>query len=104
MNVGANVLAYDIRNAINTALLLFALVVEAVAFVHCLTQRPTAFGAIGTMSKGGWLGLIIASVAITVFGQYLLGPFAFIAVAIPAIYMLDVRPALKDATDGPNSW
>ena len=39
-------------------MLLFSVVVQAVAFVHCLTQRADAFPAIGTLPKGAWLAII----------------------------------------------
>jgi Protein of unknown function (DUF2516) len=90
-------------------LVLVVLVVEIVAFVNCLTQRAEAFPVVGSISKGGWLGITGASVFFTL----LLGPtfitgafaiFGMIAVAAALVYLLDVRPALRDAVDGHGSW
>jgi hypothetical protein len=84
-------------------LLLVVLVVEIIAFVNCLTQRAEAFPVIGSIPKGGWLGLTGAAIFFTLF----LGPFSIfgmVAVAAALIYLLDVRPALREAVDGNGSW
>jgi hypothetical protein len=90
-------------------LALVVLVVEIVAFVNCLTQRAEAFPVVGSISKGGWLAITGASMFFTL----LLGPavvtgtyaiFGMIAVAAALVYLLDVRPALRDAVDGHGSW
>src|SRR5436309_2291736 len=94
----------EVRHSIDLALLVLALVIEAFAFVNCLTQRSDAFSAIGTLSKGAWLGLTGAALIITLLIQAAVGLLGFIAITIAAIYLLDVRPALRDAADGPNSW
>jgi hypothetical protein len=94
----------DVRRSIDYALLVVALIIEAFAFINCLTQRSDAFGAIGTLSKGLWLALTGASLLVTVLSQYALGLLGFIAITIAAVYLLDVRPALRDAADGPSSW
>ena len=88
---------------VNWVLLLVVLVVEIIAFVNCLTQRAEAFPVVGSIPKGGWLGLTGAAIFFTLF----LGPFSIfgmVAVAAALIYLLDVRPALRDAVDGHGSW
>lgn len=87
--------------AVNIATLLICIV----AFVHCVIQRVDAFQAIGTFSKGIWLALLGASLMINLFGLAgLFGPLAgmviMITVIIALVYLLDVRPALRDAVDG----
>lgn len=97
----------DVVDKINLGLYIFALVIEALAFVHCLVQRADAFPAIGTMSKGVWLGLTGGSLLLTLIAPVLFGPlslFGLIAITIAAVYLLDVRPALRDAVDGHGSW
>jgi hypothetical protein len=91
----------------NLALLLFALVIEVIAFGHCLVQRPDAFPAINTLPKGGWLALTGGAVLVTLlslpYGS-VLGLLGLAAIAIAGIYLLDVRPALRDAVDGQGPW
>jgi uncharacterized protein DUF2516 len=84
-------------------LLLVVLVVEIIAFVNCLTQRAEAFAVVGSIPKGGWLALTGGAIFFTLF----LGPFTIfgmVAIAAALIYLLDVRPALRDAVDGHGSW
>lgn len=90
---------------INFILLVFTLVVEIVALLHCVSQRSDAFAAVGTLSKGAWLGLMAVGILLTTLA--FLGSLVFfglMAVAIPAVYLLDVRPALRDAVDGHGPW
>lgn len=94
----------DVKASINLALLVVALVIEAFAFINCLTQRSDSFGAIGTLSKGVWLALTGGALLVTLLTQYAIGILGFIAITIAAIYLLDVRPALREAGDGPNTW
>jgi hypothetical protein len=75
---------------INRLLLIFALVIEVVSFVHCLIQRPDAFPAINTLPKAGWLALIGGSMLVTLLSG--------------SVYLLDVRPALRDAAAGGGPW
>jgi hypothetical protein len=89
---------------VNLLLLVFVLLIEVAAFGHCLLQRPDAFAAIGTLPKGAWLALIGGSVLVTLLSRSALGILGLIAITIAAVYLLDVRPALRDAIDGRGSW
>jgi hypothetical protein len=100
----APVFFIDVRGSIELALLVVALVIEAFAFVNCLTQRSESFGSIGTLSKGGWLALNGGALLVTLLTRYAIGILGLIAITIAAIYLLDVRPALREAGEGPSSW
>jgi hypothetical protein len=103
MATAAPIFYLDVTHYINLVLFVFSLVVEGVALVHCLTQRADAFPAIGTLPKGAWIGIIAVTMLLTVA----LGPismFGLIGIAAAAIYLLDVRPGLRDATDGHGPW
>lgn len=90
---------------INLVLLVVTLVVTLSAFIHCLLQRADAFPAIGTLPKGAWLAIIGVSMLLSLlFRSGPLGLFSFIAVIAAAVYLLDVRPALRDATGGKGPW
>jgi len=94
----------DIQAWIDRLLFVFALVIEVVSFVHCLIQRPDAFPAINTLPKAAWLAMIGGSVLVTLLSQSALGILGLVAVTIAAIYLLDVRPALRDAAAGGGPW
>jgi hypothetical protein len=93
---------------LNLALYIFALVIEVVAFAHCLVQRPDAFPAINTLPKGAWLALTGGSVLVTLIflasSGNVTGMLGLITITVAAVYLLDVRPALRDAVDGHGPW
>ena len=78
------------------------------AFVNCLTQRADAFPVVGSLSKNALAGdprrLGARDALSAVSLGHGLSIFAFVAITAAAIYMLDVRPALRDATDGSGNW
>jgi uncharacterized protein DUF2516 len=105
----ADAFVWPVIRWLNNGLELVVLVVEIVAFVNCLTQRAEAFPVVGSISKGGWLGITGATIFFTLIlgPAFIVGPFGIfgmIAVAAALVYLLDVRPALRDAVDGHGSW
>ncbi len=95
----------DVQFYIELAILLFALVIETVAFVHCLIQRGAAFQALGTLPKGAWAAIIGVCLLMTYLGRHAsIGIFGLIGIAASLIYLLDVRPGLKDIADGKGFW
>jgi hypothetical protein len=88
--------------------LVLAVVFEVIALVNCLTQRADAFPVVGPLSKNGWLAILGGSVLLTllcgVSGRGPFSIFALAAITASAVYMLDVRPALRDATNGSGNW
>lgn len=93
---------------INLFVTIALVVVEVVALINCLSQRADAFPVVGSLSKNAWTGILLAAVLVTaicglVFAQTI-SIFAFAAITAAAIYLLDVRPALRDATNGSGGW
>ncbi|MFC4337169.1 DUF2516 family protein [Salininema proteolyticum] len=70
------------------------------ALVHCAVQKPKAFEAIGTLSKGTWVGILVLAVFFTAIlgsrGGGGLGIFGFLALCASLIYLLDVRKGIKE--------
>lgn len=106
VSAAAPIFVYDIEYYVTLAILVVMLVVEIVAFVNCITQRADAFPVVGSLSKAAWLVILGGSILLTLicFTPGSISIFGFIAITAAAIYMLDVRPALRDATDGTGSW
>jgi hypothetical protein len=103
----AYIFAYQVEYWIDLVVLLGIVVVELVAFVNCLTQRAEAFPVVGSLSKGAWTAILGLALLATVVCWYLtvgISIFAFIAITAAAIYLLDVRPALRDASSGSSGW
>jgi len=93
----------DVRYYIDLLVLIFSIIVQGVALVHCLTQRGDGFTAIGTLPKGAWVAILAVCIVLTL----LIGPtgiFSLIGIAAALIYLLDVRAGLKDLSDGKGFW
>ena len=93
----------DVQRYIVILLLIFSLVIQAVALIHCLTQRGDGFQAIGTLPKGAWAAILAVCIVLTLLlGST--GIFGLIGIAAALIYLLDVRTGLKDLSDGKGFW
>ena len=77
-----------------------AFITQVVALVDCIRRRPDAFVAAGKMTKQRWLIILSVATAIgfvSVTGAFLspLGFLNLIAFVAAAVYLVDVRPALR---------
>lgn len=78
------------------ALGLAMLGVEVVAFVDCLRHREDAFAAAGKLTKNKWM--LITGIALVVGFLTVRNPIGFlgvIAIVGSAVYLVDVKPALR---------
>ena len=100
----APIFYHAVVNWTTIVLLAVVVVVEAVAFVHCATRRPAAFAAVGSVPKGGWVAMTLGALLFTLLLGYLNVLLGAVAVAVGLVYLLDVRPALRDAVDGRGNW
>ncbi len=92
---------------VTLVILIVFLVIEIVAFVNCLTQRADAFPVVGSLSKNAWMAILGGSGLITLlcaFSSPTISIFALVALPAPAIYIITVRPALREAPTGSGTW
>jgi hypothetical protein len=104
MAYSAPIFYLDVRFYVEILILIVSLVVQAVALIHCLTQRGDGFQAIGTLPKGAWAAILAVCILLTLLVRDGIGIFSLIGVAASLIYLLDVRPGLKDLSDGKGFW
>ncbi|WIM96122.1 DUF2516 family protein [Actinoplanes oblitus] len=106
MALSAPIFAFLVQTYVQIAILLIALILETVAFVHCLTQRGAGFQALGTLPKGAWAAVLGVCIVLTYLTHSTLGLgiFGLIGIGAALIYLLDVRPGLKDIADGKGFW
>ncbi|MFI6760461.1 uncharacterized protein DUF2516 [Micromonospora pisi] len=104
MDTAAPIFYADVRYVIELALRILALIIEGVALVHAITQRSDAFPAIGTLPKGGWIAILAVCMVMTLLLGGVITIFGLIGIAAALIYLLDVRPGLRDLTDGKGFW
>jgi hypothetical protein len=85
-------------------LLIGAFVIETWAFVHALLQPSNAFTAAGKQTKPLWLIILGVAFVVGIGGAVgdlnLLSFFPIIAFVAAAIYLVDVRPKIKQVKPG----
>jgi hypothetical protein len=93
----------DVVYYLDLVIKIVSVVIQGIALVHCLTQRGDGFTAIGTLPKGAWVAILAVCIVLTLLlGST--GIFGLVGIAAALIYLLDVRPGLKDSSDGRGSW
>jgi hypothetical protein len=81
------------------------------ALVHSAAQRADAFPAAGKLSKPAWLGINAAAFLLSLLpwlgGLASLGElpdiFGIVAITAALVYIVDVRPAVREVSEGGNS-
>jgi hypothetical protein len=109
--------ANTVVHYVSLVILAVTLVVEVLAFVHCVSRRADAFPVVGRFPKAIWVLMTGGAVAFTVLSGYatvasssggtfgiFTGMIAMIAMVVALVYLLDIRPALRDVAQGGNSW
>src|SRR6187200_509855 len=85
----------DFQSSLVLILGLAALACEVFALIDALRHRPDAFVAAGKRTKNFWMILLLAVVlgVVTLFN--VLNMFGLIGFIAAAVYLADVRPALR---------
>ena len=81
-----------------------AFAMQAWAFVDAAITRPDAFVAAGKRTKKFWLA--VTGVSMLIGFYFVLAPFgifALLAIVAAAVYLADVRPAVKSLRGGNNN-
>jgi len=99
--------AFEVRFLVYLVITLGAALLSVIALTHCAVQKPDAFNAVGTLSKGAWLGILAVSLALTLLfvqrpGSGLI--FTLVTIAAALVYLLDVRTGFKDLRGGGSSY
>lgn len=94
---------FGLNNALLTLLSLAILVLQAWALIDCVTRPTNAFEAAGKLTKPAWLAITaIALVVGLLFGP--LGILGLAGIVASIVYMVDVRPAIREIQGGGNRW
>lgn len=82
------------------------IVLRVWALLDCITRRAAAFPAVDKLTKPAWLAiLVIAGFLGTVFSSpdnpsSVVSVFSLISAVVAAVYLADVRPAVREVSDG----
>ena len=92
-----------LSNGLLTILSLAVLVLQGWALIDCVTRPANAFEAAGKLTKPAWLAITaIALVVGLLFGP--LGILGLAGIVASIVYMVDVRPAIREIQGGGNRW
>lgn len=71
------------------------------ALVDCITRKVAAFPAVDKLTKPAWVAMLAFG---AFFGSVLapdpVGPISLITAVIAAVYLADVRPAVREVSGG----
>lgn len=79
-----------------------ALVLKLWALVDSITRPAPTYPAAGKLTKPAWIAILAVSVLLGGLG--FLGIFAVIGTIAAIVYLVDVRPALRELSDGSGPW
>lgn len=71
------------------------------ALVDCITRKVAAFPAVDKLTKPAWAAMLVFGM---LFGSVLVrdpvGPISLITAVLAAVYLADVRPAVREISGG----
>jgi hypothetical protein len=79
------------------------LIIEAWALVDCVTRPTAAYVAAGKLTKPAWLA-ITALALVTTWYFGLFGIFGLAGIIACIVYLVDVRPAVREVQGGGSRW
>ena len=79
------------------------LAMQAWSFIDCAIRPTQAFPVAGKLTKPAWLAISGVALAIgLLFGA--LSFFGLAAIVASVVYLVDVRPAVREVQNGGNRW
>ena len=89
---------FGASNLLLLALGLLALGLKVWALVDAVSRPSAAFPAAGKLSKPIWVGILIAAVLLG--GTNVMGLFGLLGTVAAIVYLVDVRPAVRELRPG----
>ena len=94
-------LAFGLLSLLNLGLLVLA----AWALIDAVTRPAAAFVAAGKQTKQIWLAILGVSLLLCLVGiAGVLGLFGAVVAVAVIVYLVDVRPAVRDMRPGAGPW
>jgi len=92
-----------LSNGLWTIRSLAVLVLQGWALIDCITLPANAFEAAGKLTKQAWLAITAIALEVgMLFGP--LGILGLAGIVGSIVYMVDVRPAIREIQGGGNRW
>ncbi|MDQ2837412.1 MAG: DUF2516 family protein [Actinomycetota bacterium] len=93
----------QIQNWMLFVLFIGVLILQIWALVDCISRKAPAFPAAGKLTKATWILLNALAVALVLLVQNVTNLLSYISIIICAVYLADVRPAVREIS-GPSRW
>jgi hypothetical protein len=93
---------FGFSNTLLTVVGLAVLVVQAWAVIDCAIRPTQTFPAAGKLTKPAWLAITVIALVVGFFG--VLSIFGIAGVVASIVYLVDVRPAVREVQGGGNRW
>jgi hypothetical protein len=76
------------------------ILLRAWALLDCITRRSAAFTAVDKLTKPAWIGILLVAGLLGTFASPPLWPISLISAVAAAVYLADVRPAVREISGG----
>jgi hypothetical protein len=94
---------FNAANGLLQLVSLAVLVLQVWSLIDCVTRPTQAFPAAGKLTKPAWLAITgVAAFIGLVFGA--ISFFGLAAIVASVVYLVDVRPAVREVQNGGNRW
>jgi Protein of unknown function (DUF2516) len=80
-----------------------AVALAAWALIDCVMRPTRAFPAASKLTKPAWLAITAVATAVLFFFD-VLGFLGIIAIVAAIVYLVDVRPAVREISGGGDRW
>jgi hypothetical protein len=96
-------------NAVNTlytwtdwALIYGLLALRTWALIDCLTRKMAAFPAVDKLTKPAWVAMLLIGdlLGYLLSASQPVGIFALLTTVLASVYLADVRPAVREVSEG----
>lgn len=94
---------FGASNALIWVIDVAVLVLQVWAALDCVTRPPEAFVAAGKLTKPAWLAITVVALLLGLI-TLPLQLFGIVATVASIVYLVDVRPAIREVQGGGSRW
>jgi hypothetical protein len=91
---------HELYNWTNAVLFWGLVALRAWAVLDCVTRKAAAFTAADKLTKPSWLLILVAAGLLGTLASPPLWPISLISTVAAAVYLADVRPAVREISGG----